>query len=187
MEQENPAIYVPSKNGTQLRQGELLSGLREPLLLSLESGEVEILKHEFAVVLSQDCDLSTDFRERESHANQSRLLPSILLCQVAPAEEIRKNQEINSKIWSSVKKNTHMRYHFLQSATQEQDNCSKGLPELTVDFKRYFTIHTALMYQQLERGVSRRCRLNSPYLEHLSTRFSHYSSRVALPVDHVSD
>ncbi len=53
-----------------------------------------------------------------------------------------------------------------------------------IDFKRYFTIAAAEVYAQLKIKAQRRCRLRSPYLEHLSNRFGHYVSRVALPREH---
>ena len=39
-----------------------------------------------------------------------------------------------------------------------------GIPELGVDFKRYFTIPTDEIYKRIEKGeVRRRCVLMSPY------------------------
>jgi hypothetical protein len=57
-----------------------------------------------------------------------------------------------------------------------------------IDFKRYFTIPADETYRRVELGeAQRRCVLQSPYLEHLSSRFAYYLSRVALPLDHVSE
>ena len=66
-----------------------------------------------------------------------------------------------------------------------EDALRQGLPELGVDFKRFFTIPTDELYVPITSGAQRRCHLNSPYLEHLTTQFSGFLSRVALPKPHV--
>jgi hypothetical protein len=49
-----------------------------------------------------------------------------------------------------VKINKNERYHFLESVPIKSDVLGKGLPELTLDFKRYFTIPTEEVYYRLE-------------------------------------
>jgi hypothetical protein len=86
-----------------------------------------------------------------------------------------------------VKINKHERYHFLQLVEPSCDAQGTGLVELGIDFKRYFTLPTEEVYKRVEIGsAKRRCVLESPYLEHFSTRFAYYLSRVALPQDHAS-
>lgn len=94
---------------------------------------------------------------------------------------------INSAIWRRIEQNKDERYQFLKRITPEQDTLGEGLPELGIDFKRYFTIPTDEVYVRLSAGVQRRCRLVSPYLEHLSTRFWYFQARVALPAEHRSE
>jgi hypothetical protein len=68
------------------------------------------------------------------------------------------------------------------------DRLQEGLPELAIDFKRYFTVPTDEVYRRIELGEARRrCLLISPYLEHLSSRYAYFLSRIALPVDHASE
>ncbi len=93
---------------------------------------------------------------------------------------------MNSTIWDRVKKNKDERYHFLEKVPAECDLRGEGIPELTVDFKRYFTLPVEEVYYQLTSGC-RRCVLCPQYLEHLSSRFSYFIGRVALPHDHVSE
>lgn len=63
-----------------------------------------------------------------------------------------------------------------------------GLPELGIDFKKIFTIPTDEIYQRIALGqVKRRAVLVSPYLEHLSSRFAYFLSRIALPQEHLSE
>jgi hypothetical protein len=118
---------------------------------------------------------------------QHRLIPNVLLCEVTTAEALRDRAEINSGIWKLIRANRDERYQFLQAVAETEDLHGRGLPELSVDFKRYFTIPTEEMYLQLETGTQRRCRLRSPYVEHLSGRFCAFQARVALPGPHFSE
>ena len=52
----------------------------------------------------------------------------------------------------------------------------EGMPELGIDFKRYFTIPTDEVYFRIRAEAQRRSRLRSPYLEHLSNRFYSFQS-----------
>lgn len=190
--------YLPSPNGA-LRQGEILSNLKQFKLNleSLRSGKplAEPIIHPFAIVVTQDCDCEQDFKKRQANDLVSdKIIPSILFCEVVVAEQLRnrdkdnKVKEINSTVWGQVKINKNERYHFLESVPAELDVLSEGLPELTLDFKRYFTIPTEEIYYRIDcEEAKRRCRLVSPYLEHLTSRFNNFQARIALPEDHTSE
>lgn len=200
LSEEKTAIqkYLPSSNGS-LRQGEILSNLKQFKLNleSLRSGKplAEPIIHPFAIVITQDCDCEQDFKKRQvSDLVSDKIIPSILFCEVVVAEQLRNRdkdnrvKEINSTVWGQVKINKNERYHFLESVPAESDGLSEGLPELTLDFKRYFTIPTEEVYYRLEiKEAQRRCRLVSPYLEHLTSRFNYFQYRIALPEDHTSE
>lgn len=188
-----PGIYVRSEGGT-LRQGEIITNLPQFRLnvdmIGTDSQEADFELHPFAVVLSQDCDLEQDWKARQPPAVQDpnaaqRLLPSVLLAQVHRAADLR-GRAPSSDLWKRIKQNKDERYHFLEATPAEEDALGEGLEELGIDFKRYFTIPTDEIYKRLEGDVQRRCRLISPYLEHLSTRFCYYQFRVALPAEHQS-
>jgi hypothetical protein len=102
-------------------------------------------------------------------------------------ESLKGREGINSTLWKPIKNNKDERYHFLEKVSSEVDVLEKGLPELAIDFKRYFTIPTEEVYVRLEFDAACRCRLVSPYLEHLSGRFYAFQSRVALPRDPLSE
>lgn len=191
-----PAVYAPSlwDKLTPLRQGEILTDLVQlqiaPDSLPDEASPVILRKvHPYALVLTQDCDLEQDFRAREKRPVSDKLLPSILFCEVATAEELfGRVKPLGSKAWERIRINKDERYHFLQKVEPVDDVRGQGLPELGVDFKRYFTIAPEEVYWRVQqRHCRRRCVLQSPYLEHLSSRFAYFLSRVALPEDHVSE
>lgn len=182
---------------TALRQGEILSGVVQAYLRIESVGTPEprviVRTHRFAVVVSQDCDLTQDHAKRfPTPLAPEKLIPSVLLCEAFPADElftvIIDTHGKKSKAWDRIQQNNDPRYHFLQKAEREQDRLHEGLPELALDFKRYFTIPTAEIYRRIELNeAQRRCVLVSPYLEHLSSRFAYYLGRVGLPTDHITE
>jgi hypothetical protein len=184
-------VYACS-GSAELRQGEILSILTQT---ELEIGSVgadqgvRITKkvHPLAIILSQDCDLDLDFKARNGQVNDDKLLPNILFCEVITAAELKQSGGMNSPIWGRVEKNKDERYQFLQKVEPADDAVGQGVDEMGIDFKRYFTIPTAEVYEQLKITTRRRCRLNSPYLEHLSQRFAQYLCRIALPLGHASE
>jgi hypothetical protein len=94
---------------------------------------------------------------------------------------------MHERIWHQIEINKNDRYHFFQRIPTEEDSLGEGLPELAIDFKRYFTIPTDELYWQINAGdAQRRTCLESPYMEHLSQRFTSFLSRVALPQDYES-
>jgi hypothetical protein len=185
------SIYNSSPAGASepLRQCELLANVTRVVLdtnvpFNSTNPAVKIERYEFAVVLSQICDLQQDFAARQ---HGKSVLSDILLCQTPTAEQLRGTDGLNSTIWSQVKINKHERYHFLETIPADCDLLGQGLPEMGVDFRRYFTIPAAELYSVVHDGrTQRRTILASPYLEHLSNRFSAFLGRVGLPRDHTS-
>lgn len=175
--------------GTCLCQGEILSDLiRFPLdIKTINDPEPGIVRidHPFALVLTQACDLTQDFDARLHQ--KPHQLPDVLFCQL-PIASALKTPELNSKIWDRIKRNKDERYHFLEMIPSECDACGNGIPELGVDFKRYFTIPTEEVYLRIELGQTRRRSvLCTPFLEHVSSRFAYFLSRVGLPREHISE
>lgn len=190
-------IYLPSVGDISkpIRQGEILSNVSQFRwnLEGVKRGEslADPVMHPFAIILSQDCDCEQDYKLRFGDPPSNGTLPSVLFCEVATAEDLKQtgnSQQLNSKIWSGIKQNKNERYQFLEEILAEDDVMKTGIPELTLDFKRYFTIPTDELYYRISKGeVQRRCRLNSPYLEHLAVRFGYFVYRIALPHDHASN
>jgi len=196
-----PSIYAQSPEHGPIRQGELVSRIREVrLILEDQRGEttarIEFREHPLAIVLSQDCDLDQDFRTREglSQGEKDRteakapsgnnLLTTILFCEVVRADELRDTPDMDSKTWKRVRFNKDERYQYLSAVPAFAERLGEGFPQLTLDFKRYFALPTEQVYWDLQRQAKRRCYLVTPYAEHVSTRFFNYQCRIALPVDH---
>lgn len=187
-----PYHAAASGSGTSLRQGEIVSNVIRMQLdskfLGTETLRVDEVKHDYAIVLTQDCDLEQDFKARQGINKPDKLIPNIFFCHVATAQQLRGTGGITTDIWKRISQNKDERYHFLQKADAALDALSQELPELGIDFKHYFTIPTDEIYKRIEIGeAKRRCVLVSPYLEHLSSRFAYFISRVALPEPHFSE
>jgi hypothetical protein len=190
----SPSIYRASATGPDscLLQGEFLSNVIQFRLdvetLGTPEAAGRSIVHPYAVILTQDCDLEQDFKARREQVADDKRIPNILFCEVVTAEELSGSTGINSKIWARIRNNKDERYHFLQKIEVADDALGEGLPELGIDFKRYFSLRTEEVYRRIELGEGRRrCVLRSPYLEHLSSRFAYYLSRVALPQEHISE
>ncbi|GEM_PF-358406 len=143
----------------------------------------------YAIVVTQDCDLEQDYIPRsQGKLNNNRIVKNVLLCEAMDVREfLTKNQELRES--DSARKlflrNKDERYHYLQNADADDDAIGEGLPGFCVSFKTYFTVPTDYLYHLAKMTQTmRRCVLKSPYLEHFSSRFHYYHSRVALPQDH---
>lgn len=193
----SPYRVVAQGRDSPLRQCEILSNVVTVRVRAdtLGSEELAYGTHtvERAVILTQDCDLEQDHRFRfvTPKPGSDKLLPAVLLAEVFTAEDtFARIAESSRKQWDrlNVAGNKNERFHFLQAVEPACDWLHEGLPELTIDFKRYFTVPTAELYRRIELNEARRrCVLLSPYLEHLSSRFAYFLSRVALPSDHASE
>jgi hypothetical protein len=192
----NVVVYAPSLKNGPFRQGEILSNVFQYRAFEPTSAEgafIQPLQYELAIVVSHDCDLDQDFTLRakiaegsaDYAAHKDNLLLSILLCPVSPEQAI--TDAIRSQgrtVRDRFRQNKEERYQFLRALDPEFDALHTGLSAMGIDFRRYFTLFTDELYGQLQTGCQRRCRLVSPYLEHLSRRFTNHLSRVGLPLDH---
>ena len=194
-EEEAERIYTLSLNEEALRRGEILSDISQTILKPdciedyIAHGGVPVVdevKHAWAIVLTQDCDLDWDFKARNQQDSQNKRIPNILFCEVVTAEDL-KGSSVGNDIWKRIRQNQDERYHFLQKIEPGDDSQNFGIPELGIDFKRYFTLPTEEVYKRLEYGAKRRSLLNGSYLQHIITRFFHFQLRVALPAEHRSE
>jgi hypothetical protein len=178
-----PPIYLKSPSGGALQQGEVLCDVTESIGFD---GNIVTTTYSYGVIVSQDCDLHQEaFKGARQNLNSPEL-PRILLC-LAQAATSTKTPEMGSDKWKRIAGNQESRYHFFEAVPPEHEAKTVGLPELVVDFKRYFVIPTVHLYDQIARGTaSRRCVLATPYKEHFQSRFTSYLGRIGLPEDHRS-
>ena len=146
-------------------------------------GDVDLITHDYAIVLSQDCDLLWDFNRIEQKKISE--LTSVLFYELetVPATKARLP---GSDILRRILDTRDERYQLLQSCPKENDLELVGIPDLIVDFKRFFCVPPREVYRQCREasGAARRCKLEMPYREHLQSRAAFYLQRVGLPEPH---
>lgn len=188
-------MYRASISLEALRQGEILKGVVQYTPILTEPANEKNIQlsrklHPYAIIISQDCDLDWDYQARQGQGKQHKLLNSIILCEVYPAEDIRfdKNREINSNAWKQIQSNQNRQFHFFEKVPSDCELGNEGLPELTVDFKQVFSIEAEILYHQINNKIaSRHTVLECRYLEHFSQRYCSYQGRVALPAEYQSE
>ena len=186
------SIYRRAPSTGAFRQGEIVSNLIQARIrletIGAEELVVDEIEHEYAVVVSQDCDLDWDWDARKSVDKPAKLLSSVLFCEAKPADELAHQHEYGRKERNILRQNRDERYQFLQMVEPDLDLLERGVPELVVDFKRYFCLPVDEVYARLKiEELKRRCLFNDPYLQHLISRFCYFQSRVALPEQHFSE
>jgi hypothetical protein len=140
-----------------------------------------------AAVLAATTDLSSPVYAkseitRELRKGKPSVFNGALIYELQPAADAK--GQLHGVSWQPVTQNINERFHYLLEVSADCDALGAGLPNLLIDFRRYFTLPTREIYRQCElgpQGASRRCRLLTPYREHLQNRASYYFQRVALP------
>lgn len=138
------------------------------------------------MVLNQDCDLSSDNRDKQNaNSNKDSRLLHIIVAPLFNFDEFKQGKHWNNIFdigvayrpdktpAKKIMQNEDPRYHYLHFEEE-----FKKLPNLIVDFKHFFTVSSGYMYANLDKRV---CTLDDLYREKVSQRFAYYISRIGLP------
>ena len=186
-------IYRPTRAEERLFQGEVIERILEwvPKYDTANPDQVigaepRVLK--LALIMNQDCDLAQDWGKRQTDLRTVTDLRSVLLCLAWPAEELRQSQHLTTRRWETVRQNKDERYAYLAEISRDVDAAGDGHGAILLDFSSFFTVRTVELYRQLRDTSAdaprRRCRLETPWREHLQFRFAAYQARIGLPRDH---
>jgi len=170
------------KSNVRLYQGDIFKDLKFVTGDSETTTEKDIISLPYAVVLSQDCDLQSDFNFRKTNENQDKFLLSLLVSPAFILENFAKGEHLgdwkmntfnNGQIEKIKNNDSFKRYHYL-----------KGEPlfsvlELVIDFKHFFGLPRDFLYKEKKNKYI--ASLNEIFREELSQRFSNYLSRIGLP------
>ncbi len=170
---------------TRICQGDLF----RDLLVSVGSGsgtEHLLANLDYAVVLTQDCDLEQDHRERIKKPvpiKKDKYIDTILICPAYGFDDFVDGTHIagrqmetfeSGKLRDRIKANdVYKRYHYL---SEDLDN---GVVELVIDFKHFITAPRSLLYKKRKENYV--TTINEIYREELSHRFANFLSRIGLP------
>ena len=183
-------IYRASIATERLRQCEILSNLVQLIPHNDDPSIIDQIIRTNIIILSQDCDLHSDYDERLNKQSgeefdETKLLPNLLLVELFAIRDIRERSSINCSVYGKIKTNQHERYQYLASIAEKEDLMKEGLSEMVCDFNYYISVPTDYVYLQFESdNLKRRSVIIPPYLEHLSSRFANHLSRVGLPIAH---
>ncbi len=183
-----PFNYLAASS-KELRQGEILSNLCEyrpdnPVANHKREGSsipVIPIIHPRVTVISQDCDLLSDFKQRESgNTDHPNIINCLLLCELFEEGDIRQRLP-GSDVWKRIFQNQDVRYYRLPAGPIE-DGSSGDLPELYLDFKRIVPAAPCDIYEAINLGQTVRVAIvPDVYIHDLVQRFYAFHSRVALP------
>jgi hypothetical protein len=134
----------------------------------------------YAIFLTPDCDLLQAFKARRGSAPSH--IVDVLLFAVEASQTAKDRLRWSTKEWSHVAQNEVDRFYFLKEIPSREAELPDGIPDLVVDFKKYFTLPPQEIYQQINDNSCRRLvRLYDLWREDLQRRAMSYMQRVALP------
>lgn len=186
-------IGVKVKRMSRIRQGDIYKDTEYIEYIKEEKGDLEISKilFPYVIVLSQDCDLKSDYLNRKvikenPQKNQDKYLISILVAPFFNIEhfkvgshleelELKMRENIN---WDStegqkIRNNEIPRYHFLKFPN------NIPLPDSLIDFKHFFSMNIGTMNKVRPNKFV--CCVSELFREEISQRFAYYLSRIGLP------
>ena len=170
-------MFSPADAAGPFRQGEIIASLVD-YVFDPETEELAEYAYEYGVVLAQDCDLE------RFHAGLPAADAPVLVFPASDAEAGREAAGLNSKEWRVARGNNNPRYHVIERCPEEMEH-GDGLPDLMIDFRRFFVLQHDQLRKQVGAGQAvRRTRLLEPYREHLQFRAMFYLGRVALDPPH---
>lgn len=184
--------YVPSVTNKEFRQSEILTNLTQYVYRydvdATKAGILEV-KHRFAIIASQDCDL---YQAYKSQKEAAPILNSVLLFEMRPFDELSQfvaNTNFSSKERERIKQNKEERFHYLSNVpnpSASQNDAKSEAPEtvnLVIDFRRLFALPLDDLVRQCgqEEAAKRWLCLADLYREHLQSRIAYYLQRVGLP------
>lgn len=143
----------------------------------------------YGVILSQECDIYQHYNRLKKNLEETdedkksddQVIETLLVCPAFPLEQFLLGEHIegkkmticSSKKMEKIKDNDiHNRFHYLPKLEGR-------LPELIVDFKRFYTIPLGIFDGNLEKFYI--TSIKDLYRERLSQRFTNYLGRIALP------
>ncbi len=179
-------VKVDKRRRIRISQGDIFRNIECIEYVIEKKGIIEVSKIIFplAIVLTQDCDLEQDSRNRGKATQNTKLL-SVLVAPLYNAEHVFLGEHLsdldlkmepinkNKSPGQGLMQNERPRYHYI--------NFPQNIPLVAsvADFKHYFSVHVS--YLESVRKKNFVCRLSDLFREDVSQRFSAYLARIGLP------
>jgi hypothetical protein len=182
---QNAPVYIIGHDDGEFRQGEILSSVTQHVYVHGDTPAVRPVLHAYSIIVSQDCDLLREYEDTPK--GKPSAINCILLFEARPAAELKQFfPSAGDRDRKRIFQNNDERYHYLSEVPGERDTSGIGLPDLIVDFRRFYAVPPDELLRQCTTSgtAKRRCRLADLYREHLQVRMAFYMQRVELPEPH---
>lgn len=184
-------IKIDKSRSERISQGDIIQDVEFIEYAIEKEGVVEIskIKFPYVIVLTQDCDLEQDYKNRtdSNSSNQDKHLISVIVAPLYNIEHVfdgKHLSELGLQMQSisknpkktdhnNLKKNNNPRYHFL-----EFDESIK-IVDSVIDFKHYFTVNASYLKESKKNNFVGK--VDALYREDISQRFASFLSRIGLP------
>lgn len=181
---------VKIRKGARISQGDIYKDVEFIEYAIEKKGVIEISKitFPFVVVLTQDCDLSQDYKvrwARKEPSNHDKKLISVIVAPLYNVEHVYTGEhlsELNMDMaeikkgrtpGNNLRQNQTPRYHYLEFPP------NVPIVSSVIDFKHYFTVNVEYLKKHKKENFV--CQIGPLYREDVSQRFSSYLSRIGLP------
>jgi hypothetical protein len=179
--------YCVALTDRELRQGEIITGLIHYIVRADPEKPGNVITSgvslPYAIIATPDCDLLHSFRAiRDS---KSERINGVLFFEAEEALVARKRIPLNTQQWRDVRRSRLEGYHLLNCFQPRHDLLGQQIPDLLIDFKRYFMLPTLEVYRQCQLvnqpKATRRCYLGDLWREDLQQRAMSFMQRVGTP------
>ena len=182
-------IKVKKLRQARISQGDIFRDIDFKEYVSEKSGIIEVSKIVFplVIVLSQDCDLEQDYKNRWSKQhikNQDKWLISVLVAPIYNVEHVYEGEHLselkmemtkikkNRSPGKNLRNNEVPRYHYLNFPDDVE------IVSSVIDFKHYFSVN--VNYLKIIKKTNFICQVSVLYREEISHRFAFYLSRIGI-------
>lgn len=186
-------IRVKVSKSNRIRQGDIYRNVEYIEYVKEEKGILEISKiiYPYIIVLTQDCDLEQDFKNRKEkrekpEKTQDKYLFSVLVAPLFNIEHFKKGEHFSElKIhmrddipWdrtegNKIRKNELPRYQYIKFPPELE------IVDSIIDFKHFFSINIENLNEIRRKNFI--CSVSELFREEISDRFAFYLSRIGLP------
>jgi len=178
------------QNDGQIHQGDIYRDIDYIEYADIIDGQINIskIRYQYVMVISQECDLSQDYNERNNERQKhDKLLQSIMVIPMFNYEQFKMGshfsnfgyamlniyQKKDSTASKNLMNNEVPRFHYI-----EMNDDISVIPSV-MDFKRFFTADINYMYRKQKTNYV--CSVEPIFRERISQRFANYLSRIGLP------
>ncbi|MCK5128646.1 MAG: hypothetical protein KAQ68_02245 [Clostridiales bacterium] len=188
----------------RIRQGDILKNIQYLESMNIEDEHiiVDTINFPYSLVLSQDCDLTQDYKrclnnkeveeKSEGKPKHGQYVLSIILVPLYNADHFFEGEHLSelnyniepiqrmkkkkpTSIAKNIYDNNNPRYHYLEFSKDDRID----LPDCVIDFKHFFTVNRNYLIEQKSSHYI--CSLDYLYREGVSHRFAYYLSRIGIP------